>query len=308
MPRGRGAWVLNLDAEYELESPDAHTPSAGTMRRMPELVRVLGSLLGPDDVVLGETDAVLGTRAVEGVTTTAPVARTWTGRAWCPTPRALTRLRKAGVTPVAAPDFAVLRRVNHRRFNAELGQTLPGARFVETREELAAVICEPSPSGHWLLKRPFGFAGRGRRRVARGHLDPQVATWIEASLRRGEGLQVEPWVERVGDYGLHGFLSQEGVLTLGQPTVQACDEQGAWQGTTIATAGELESSEWTWLHDAARRAANALTLAGYFGPFGIDAYRWRDGATTQFNARSEINARYSMGWAVGMQRNRVDLE
>jgi hypothetical protein len=41
--------------------------------------------------------------------------------------------------------------------------------------------------------------------------------------------------------------------------------------------------------------AEVLRDAGYFGPFGIDAYRWRDGATQYFNPRSEINARYSMG-------------
>ena len=127
------------------------------------------------------------------------------GRAWCPTPRALRRLEKAGAIPVPAPDFAVLRRVNHRRFSAELGQTLPGACFVATLAELTAVVAGESPSGQWLLKRPFGFAGRGRRRVARGRLDATALGWVQASLRTGEGLQVEPWVERIADYGLHGF-------------------------------------------------------------------------------------------------------
>src|SRR5262245_26559172 len=122
MPRGPSAWVLNLDAEYELASPDAHTPSAATARRMTELVRALAPLLGPDDVVLGENDVVAGEALAGGAPTTP--AQMWTGRAWCPTPRALLRLKKAGAIPVAAPDFDVLRRVNHRRFNADLGQTL----------------------------------------------------------------------------------------------------------------------------------------------------------------------------------------
>ena len=64
----------------------------------------------------------------------------------------------------------------------------------------------------------------------------------------------------------------------------------------------------TSLKRAARCAAEALLEAGYFGPFGIDAYRWRAGAAAHFNARSEINARYSMGWATGMEHCRVDLE
>jgi hypothetical protein len=290
MPRGPSAWVLNLDAEHELRTSDAHTPSARTMQRMPDWLHALAPLLGPGDVVLGEDDTLTEPR--------------W-GRAWCPTAWALRRLVKAGATPVVAPDMTVLRRVNHRRFNAELGQTLPGARFVTTIEELAAVIAGESPSGQWLLKRPFGFAGRGRRRVAHGLLDPSAATWVDASLRAGDGLQVEPWVERTADYALHGFLSQSGVLTVGEATRQTCDDAGAWQGTALAA--DLEPREAESLLAATRRAAEALRGAGYFGPFGVDAYRWRAGVTIQFNSRGEINARYSMGWATGMQRCRVDL-
>jgi hypothetical protein len=290
MVRGRSAWVLNLDAEYELEAPDAHTPSARTLQRMPELHRALAPLLGPMDVVLGDEEAVVG-----------PCP----GRAWCPTPRALRRLVKAGAMPVPAPDFAVLRRVNHRRFSAELGPTLPGARFVSTIEMLEEVLARESPTGQWLLKRPFGFAGRGRRRVARGPVDAAAMSWVHASFRAGDGLQVEPWVERIADYALHGFLSREGVTTLGQATRQRCDENGVWQKTE--DADDLGPAEDAELRASALLASEALRGASYFGPFGVDAYRWRDGRTVRFNPRSEINARYSMGWATGMQRCRVDL-
>jgi hypothetical protein len=55
--------------------------------------------------------------------------------------------------------------------------------------------------------------------------------------------------------------------------------------------------------------AEALIRAGYFGPFGIDGYRWKDEhGTLRFNPRTDINARYSMGWAVGMGSRRPDLE
>jgi hypothetical protein len=286
----RSAWVLNLDAERELATPDAHTSSVRIMQRLPELVGALGTLLGPEDVVLGEHDVMSGP---------------WLGRAWCPTPHALWLLQKAGTTPVPAPDFAALRRVNHRRFNAELGQTLPGARFVADVAELSAVIAGECPTGQWLIKRPFGFAGRGRKRVARGILDPRVTSFVDGSLRRGEGLQVEPWVERVSDYALHGFLSANGAITLGEPTRQVCDDNGAWKKTTLDV--DLDANETAALGASARLVAEALVAAGYFGPFGVDAYRWRESATVRFNPRSEINARYSMGWATGMSRLRVDL-
>ena len=49
------------------------------------------------------------------------------------------------------------------------------------------------------------------------------------------------------------------------------------------------------------RVASALRQAGYFGPFGIDGYTYRGpGGAVCLQPRSEINARYSMGFAVGM--------
>ena len=290
--RRPSAWVLNLDADNELGAR-THTPaSARATARGPAQIAALVGLIGPDDVVLGEGD-----RVARG---------TYTGRAWCPTPRAMDRLSRAGAKPALAPALAVLRRVNHRRFTADLGQMLPGARYVTTLEDLLLVIAGESPTAQWLLKRPFGFAGRGRRKVARGALEAPARTWVAASLRAGEGLQVEPWVLRSGDFALHGHVSREGAIVLGQPTSQECDETGAWRRTSPApdlTPGEREA-----LASSARSSGRALHQAGYFGPFGVDAFRWRHGEGVTFNARSEINGRYSMGWAIGMSPARPDLD
>jgi hypothetical protein len=162
-----------------------------------------------------------------------------------------------------------------------------------------------------VLKRPFGFAGRGRLRVTGGvhRGDAAAERWIEASLATGEGLQVEPWVERAGDFALHGYISAGGEPTLGHPTSQRCDAGGAWIASDRAGEAEISALERTALTHAAAEAADALAAAGYFGPFGVDAFRWRDpGGALHFNPRCEINARYSMGWAVGMGTRRPDLE
>src|SRR5262249_37221644 len=155
------------------------------------LVEKVRGLLGPGDVVL-----VPGARAPGHA-----------GRAWCPTPRALAAIARAGAHPPAAPPFEVIRRANHRRFCAELGHThLAGARYVTTEVELREVLA--ARRGPWVLKRPFGFAGRGRLRLPGGDLGPAEERWIAASLAAGGGLQVEPWVERAGDFALHGHLSR----------------------------------------------------------------------------------------------------
>jgi len=52
---------------------------------------------------------------------------------------------------------------------------------------------------------------------------------------------------------------------------------------------------------SAEHAAGALSDAGYFGPFGVDAYFWRTGSgALRFNPLGELNARYTMGFSVGM--------
>jgi hypothetical protein len=50
------------------------------------------------------------------------------------------------------------------------------------------------------------------------------------------------------------------------------------------------------------RVATAIHDAGYFGPFGIDAYRYAANRETRFCGLSEINARYTMGFVTGFPR------
>lgn len=272
--------MLNLDAEDELASPSYREPPAAMRARIDALVPSLRALLAPGDVVLG-VDALDGA---------------YTGRAWCPTPSALARMRRAGVAVPRAPDVDVLRRANDRAFSAALGQTLPGATFATS-----ASACEralDAAPGTWLLKRAFGFAGRGRRKVVAGALVDDDRRWIAASLRTG-GLQVEPLVAIQRDFAIHGVID-EGRVTFGAATVQRCDAHGAWLATELAAPGDLDDDERAALDREARAVADALVALGYFGPFGVDAYRWRDAHGARFNARSEINARHTMGYAVGM--------
>lgn len=292
------AWLLNFDAEAELEDPAAQTPSRAIANRSRALAAQVSALLGPGDVVIDRDSPA---PHIAG-------APPFLGRAWCPTPGALRAIAAAGAVVPRAPSFEVLRRVNHRRFSAELGETLPGARFVATRAELDAALALPSPTGRFLLKRPFGFAGRGRRAIGPGAPDEAETRWIEASLSRGEGLQIEPLVDRVADFALHGHLGTTGNLAIGEATVQRCDPSGAWHGSARAAPGELAEGEMRALAAAIEEAAAALRSAGYFGPFGVDAFRWRDASgASRFNPRCEINARYSMGWAIGMGEIRPDL-
>ncbi|MDC0748901.1 hypothetical protein [Polyangium mundeleinium] len=292
----RIAWLLNLGAEVELEDA-RRTLGAEARARLPELVGRLGALVRPTDILLwGGSDEA---RRAEGAV----------GKAWLPTPRALAALAQAGARVPAAPSYEVLRRVNDRRFSLGLGATLPGQRAVTTLDEVREALAAPSPGGNWLLRRPHGFAGRGRRRAREDEVHGAARSWIEASLRSFGALVVEPWVERVADFGWHGFVSREGRLSFGEPTWQETAPDGTWLSTRPAKPGEIGREETEAFAQGMEQAGAALVAAGYFGPFGLDAFRWRDEkGSLRFNPRCEINARYSMGWGIGMGERRPDLD
>jgi len=288
-------WVLNLDADFELAAPSegrAFTPSRALSTYVARSVTQARQLFAPSDVLIDDLPPGAGAG--------------YLGRAWCPTPRARALLSAAGVEPEPAPPFAVLRAVNSRGFNTALGELLPGAGFFEGEGALDAVrerVAVPSCGRGWLLKQEFSVAGRGQRRVHVGVLTEADERWTAAALRGG-GLQVEPCVEVLLEFVVHGRIDRGGATVVAVPCVQVCVE-GAWTETRRALPGELRSGEFEALENSAAQAAHALAGAGYFGPFGIDAFRWRDAkGAIRLQARTEINARYTMGWRVGMGSRR----
>lgn len=277
-------WVFNLDAELELARG---RPGYVAQRKLATQLAVHGKssrrLLGPDDVELGA-----------GVTPPRAL-----GRAWCPTPLALSALRRAGVAPEPHPDASVLRRVNHRAFAHELGGGLPEQAYVTTEEGLRRVLGDYGR--RWLLKRPLEFAGRGQLR-ALGPLTEKQWTWVDASLQR-DGLIIEPLVTPGLEVSLHGFVWQDGRFELGRVCVQDVTPRGAFRAVRLMEPGALSASEHEALYERADATARALHSAGYFGPFGIDAYRYEAG----FCALGEINARYTLSFATGFPKPACEL-
>lgn len=279
------AWLLNLDAELELLR---NRPGYVAQRKLTAQLAQHGkssrALLGPRDVLLEP-----------GVPLNAEQAQTLRGRAWCPTPLALATFAAHGIEAEPHPPPDVLRRVNHRLFAHELGGGLPDQTYVKSRAQLERVLGDGSR--RFLLKRPLSFAGRGQLRAI-GPLTEKQWTWVDASLER-EGVIVEPLVEPVFEVSLHGFVWRDGRFELGRPCAQDVSERGTYRGVRLTLAGELSETELTALHERAQTVAVEAFRAGYFGPFGIDAYRYRDGNTSGFCALGEINARYTLAFATG---------
>ncbi len=281
------AWVLNLDAELEMAEP-SYSARSRVLAQLDRYGQGAHTLLGPRDVLLdGSNQTALGR----------------TGRAWCPTPRALACMAKAGVKPELHPQLPVLQAVNHRRFAAAFGLGLPEQRYVEDRGELDDLLLRKGTG--WLLKRPLSFAGRGQQRIF-GQVDARQSAWIDASLRRS-GLVIEPFVTPTLEVSVHGFIWRDRRHELGRICVQEVSNRGVFRGIRLTRAGELLPGEERQLTDAAEQTAAALGEAGYFGPFGIDGYRYSIDGRRAFCALSEINARYSMGFVTGFPRHPSEI-
>jgi hypothetical protein len=289
--RQRFVWVLNLDADLELAVTHGYTPKRTVLEAMKPYVALLArSLFDPGDRLVDESFSALPARE----------RASFIGRAFSPTPRAIALLRGAGVEPEAHPTVDVLRRVNSRAFSASLGQTLPGASFVADLEAAHAVLAASPPIGSaWRVKRNFGMTGRGQRVLRRAPDDADLA-FLRAGLTEG-GVQIEPELSIAAEYGIHGLIGVAGGASLGVVVRQRCDARGAWIVTermTSPTQHDLETA--AAIETEARRTAIALANAGYFGPFGVDSYVYRsENGNLNIQLRSEINARYSMGFAIG---------
>ncbi len=299
----RFAWVLNLDADLELgalaDGAGRYEPRKGVRLAMKAQVeRLATSLLGPDDVLVDEASP-------------AGIAGGLRGRAFCPTPRALALLERAGAAPESHPPLDVLRRVNSRAFASSLGATLPGAAFVTALEVARATLRAAPPVGSgWRVKHAFGMAGRNQRVFTpttmgeeTEEMDEGALAFLRVGLAKG-GVQIEPNVAIEAEYAMHGMLAQGGSVILGALVRQRCDAHGAWLATeAIAVRGAMREEEGEVaerMTEEARTVTGALAGAGYFGPFGVDGYTYRDGAgVLHLQPRSEINARYSMGFATG---------
>jgi hypothetical protein len=286
----RFAWVLNLDADVELAAGSGYELRKSLRLAMkPHVERLAASLLDPQDVLVDDDSPAGGARGLAG-------------RAFCPTPRALALLARAGADPEPHPAFDVLRRVNSRAFASALGETLPGAAFVTHLEVARTMLHAAPPEGSgWRVKHAFGMAGRNQRIVPPRSLDGAGLGFVRVGIASG-GVQIEPNVAIEVEYALHGVLDRDGAVAFGTLVRQRCNAHGAWLATEPVSAAEAAHVGDRMVEEA-RLVARALSAAGYFGPFGVDAFTYRDHAgVLQLQPRSEINARYSMGFADGWGR------
>jgi len=275
----RLAFVLNLDAEHELEAGARWTAPLALVARL--------------DAIASET------RLPEGAVLVRPGTRLPTGfeaRLWCPTPRAIATARLAGAVVPDGPSLEVIRRVNERGFASTLaGPELEPTTIARTLAEVAAFVEAPGLTGAWRLKRGLGASGRGQRTVRAGALTPEDQSWICRALRFAP-VYVEPEIAIERELAVYGWARRDRGVELTGIRGQTTDSRGQF-----LRCGRIEAAECGEharpLLETAERVGEALLAAGYHGPFGIDGYLHRTArGALRLRALSEINARYCMGW------------
>lgn len=295
--RVRVGWVLNLAADLELAGPEAFALSDALRARVH---RRGEEFLASARTYSGESVEHLRLTADTEVELIA---------AWCPTPAARAAVHALGQAhriPAWWPDTACLQRVNRRDYRGgEATPSLTGAAHVRSLAELSAAFdAHPNAPDGWLLKRAFGFSGRGHRRV-HPPLDAAATRWIDASFTEHGGLlRAEPFVPIDLEVALHGWIDPvDKHVRLGSPTELRCNPDGGWEASVPAAESLLTEAELEELRATAKDVARDLSGTGYCGPFGIDAYRWRQDGLAKFNPLGEVNARFTMGYFAGLRRH-----
>src|SRR5258708_3822755 len=92
-----------------------------------------------------------------------------------------------------------------------------------------------------------------------------------------------------------------------QPSLVRARAGRRFGGVGWAEPAELRDAERAARTARAGAVAQALFGAGYFGPFGIDGYRYSQDQAGGFCALGEINARYTLGFVTGFPRQPSEL-
>lgn len=178
-----------------------------------------------------------------------------------------------------------------RVFEAE--ELRDARRFREDLREHLADWPEALAAGA-VLKPRLGTSGRGR--VAVSDLDSPEA--LEGLAAQG-GAVLEPWLDRLADYSVQFHLAPDGTLTLLGVLELRVSRSGGYRGHRgefdhrgrVHSGANLESH----LLGPASELAAAAHAAGYFGPCGIDAFRFREDGREELRTVVEFNARFTMG-------------
>ena len=221
-------------------------------------------------------------------------------------------LQKAGVPQTLIPDanrLEVMRQLSNRRWAAS--QLLPvvvGADDQMTGEswyydnfnELSVKV---SDDGSYVMKAPWSSSGRGIRYLTNRDHWLRNQTWARNVIERQGGIMLEPYYNKVKDFGMEFTAHADGSVTYdGLSLFQTIN--GAYSGSIIDTEAAkqlmLERYVSAQLLETARNAIcdelSRKLCGAYQGPLGVDMMIVSDGDNRfLLHPCVELNLRRTMG-------------
>ncbi|MBO6189050.1 MAG: hypothetical protein J6O23_11205 [Prevotella sp.] len=206
-------------------------------------------------------------------------------------------------------ELELVRQLSHRRTAARL---LPLLQMEGTVGEVTecysvdAVEEALGREGRVVVKAPWSSSGRGVRFVTeRAHL-AHLHNWLCNVIRRQGSVMVEPYYDKVKDFGMEFTATPEGIRYEGLSLFHT--QNGAYTGNVLATEQAKRDTLSRYLPlqllDAVREKIVATCELGpYCGPFGVDmmlvrpvgAVAAETGGTCLLHPCVEINLRRTMG-------------
>ncbi len=213
-------------------------------------------------------------------------------------------LLRKGVSKNILPDdeqMEHIRQLSHRRTAACLlpllqqDGTVGEAYECKTTDEVVTLM---EHYGKVVLKAPWSSSGRGVR------FDDNAA-WVQRVISKQGSIMVEPYYNKVKDFGMEFTSTSEGIRYEGLSLFQT--KNGAYTGNVLATEQakrELMSRyvPLNLLDAVCEQIVSHAPLDGYEGPFGVDMMLVRQATSASrqdapllLHPCVEINLRRTMG-------------
>jgi len=187
------------------------------------------------------------------------------------------------------PDFELVKYINGKAFSFEQGKKLPGARLIQSKDELEHFVREVP--GKKVCKSCFGFSGLGHLFLEDADSIHTVLPFLEAEWERGRPCIAEPWVNRLFDFSTQWLITKEKSDLLGVTHFES-SSRGRWQKTKIKPYADCPfvNEHVSFVQPV----IDSIRKLGFFGYLGIDAMVYQYEKQTLLQPIVEINGRMTM--------------
>ncbi|MEE2903142.1 MAG: hypothetical protein VYC39_12490 [Myxococcota bacterium] len=296
--------VANLDYEFELLSKQSTLPKA-LLRRLGKTATILRVfspqlLVTPFPIELNwfsEVKDLSVPRVIQSQTVPKGSEVMYWAQSKEPSNAICTDIDVASYQETAwrCPRASVVtsRRANDKVFchdlQKQLGIELPQSKKINHIGDIEQLRDYPS----WVIKSRYGVAGRNRL-LGRYEANDTQRKALEKMIQQSETLILEPWMTRIQDYGVTGFLTHDNIFHV-RVHILKVESQGTFSGIDTKD-GSIDKQIVSVLTEAFGQIADALQKGNYIGPLGIDAFTYRgtDGRI-HLHPVTEINARMTFG-------------